>query len=151
MVYRSSSSARTRALGSWVGRSLARRGLGRRARTLLLRGELGGGKTTFVQGLARGLGARGRVQSPTFIIVRRMPLARRPFQNLFHIDAYRLSSRANLRVLGIKEFAREPENVLAVEWPEAVRAALPPGALQIRFAHGRNSNERRITIPNDLL
>ena len=79
-----------------------------------------------------------------------MPLAKKPFQNLFHIDAYRLSPRANLSALGLKEFAREPDNVLAVEWPEAVRAALPSGALQIRFAHGARMTERRITLPKTL-
>ena len=150
MIYLSSSSARTRALGFRVGKALVRRGTGRRARTVLLHGELGAGKTTFMQGLARGLGARGRAQSPTFVIVRRMPLIQGPFENLFHIDAYRLSSRANLRTLGIKEFAQEPKNVLAVEWPKAIRAALPRDAFQIRFTHGRTPAERRIALPKNL-
>lgn len=151
MTYLSSSSARTRVLGSRVGRALVRQGTGRRARTLLLRGELGSGKTTFVQGLARGLGARGRVASPTFVIVRRVPVSRGPFRNLFHIDAYRLSPRTNIRVLGLPELAGDPKNILVVEWPEAVQDALSHSAYEIRFAHGRRPKERLITLPKNFL
>lgn len=150
MYLKSSSSARTEELGRRAGRALAWRGIGRRARVLLLRGELGSGKTTFMRGFARGLGARGRVASPTFIIVRRMPVARGPFINLFHIDAYRLSSGANTRVLGILDALHDPQNVLAVEWPDAVRNAFPRGALTVRFAHGARWTERSIHLPKQL-
>lgn len=150
MAYQSSSSAETKSLGFRAGQKLVRNGVGARARILLLRGDLGSGKTTFVQGLARGLGARSRAQSPTFIIIRRMPLSRKPFRNLFHVDAYRLSSRTNTRALGIRELLDVPENVLAVEWPDAVRSVLPRGALQIRFMHGKRPNERSIAIPKTL-
>ncbi len=151
MHLKSSSSARTEALGKRAGQALVRLGARRSARVLLLRGDLGSGKTTFMRGFARGLGARGRVASPTFIIVRRMPVARGPFANLFHIDAYRLSSGANIRVLGVREALRDPRNVLAVEWPDTVRGALPRGALTVRFSHGARRAERSIDLPKQLI
>ncbi|MEY4731477.1 MAG: Threonylcarbamoyl adenosine biosynthesis protein TsaE [Candidatus Parcubacteria bacterium] len=83
--------------------------------------------------------------------MRRMPIPRGPFRNLFHFDAYRLSTRADIRILGIHDIVKKPDNVLAVEWPEVVRGLLPRGAHYIRFAHGRRANERRITIPKILL
>jgi tRNA threonylcarbamoyladenosine biosynthesis protein TsaE len=103
-----------------------------------------------MRGFAKGLGARGRVASPTFIIIRRMRITNGPFTNLFHMDAYRLSSDANVRALGIRGALRDPQSVLAIEWPDALRRALPRRALTVRFAHGRTSAERRINLPRQL-
>jgi tRNA A37 threonylcarbamoyladenosine biosynthesis protein TsaE len=75
MRLKSFSSAETRRFGERVARALVRQGKRRTARVVTLRGELGSGKTTFVQGFARGAGARGKVVSPTFIIMRRMKIA----------------------------------------------------------------------------
>jgi tRNA threonylcarbamoyladenosine biosynthesis protein TsaE len=94
---------------------------------LALEGPLGGGKTRFVHGLARGLGARGRVRSPTFTLVLeyhgRIPL--------FHLDLYRLDSGADPG-LGLEEMAER--GVLAVEWGEKLPPSWLAEALTIRFA-----------------
>lgn len=74
MIYKSSSSARTKAFAQHVARATLRRHGARSATVVALNGELGSGKTTFVQGFAHALGAHGRVTSPTFIIVRRMAM-----------------------------------------------------------------------------
>jgi tRNA threonylcarbamoyladenosine biosynthesis protein TsaE len=96
----------------------------RRGDLLLLRGELGAGKTTFVRGLARGMGVAGDVMSPTFQLVRvyggSIPLT--------HVDVYRLSRTAELADLGLDELL--DEGVVVVEWgdriaePDARRVAI---------------------------
>ena len=84
---------------------------------LLLRGEMGAGKTTFVRGLARGLDVRGDVMSPTFQLVR---VYRGPTQ-LAHVDLYRLSDPAELADLGLDELL--DEGAVVVEWGERLRGA----------------------------
>jgi tRNA threonylcarbamoyladenosine biosynthesis protein TsaE len=78
---------------------------------VLLEGELGAGKTTFTRGIGRGLGARGAVTSPTFVLAREHPTTAGP--PLVHVDAYRLGSAAELDDLDL-DFER---SVVVVEWP----------------------------------
>jgi len=82
---------------------------------LALRGDLGTGKTTLVRGLARGLGVRANVTSPTYTIYTIYPGARQ----LLHMDAYRLHAAAELEHLAIGELLRPPF-LIAVEWPERI-------------------------------
>jgi tRNA threonylcarbamoyladenosine biosynthesis protein TsaE len=89
--------------------------------TLALHGNLGVGKTTFVQGLARGLGIADTVTSPTFNI---FTLHRGP-TNLLHLDAYRLESARQVDDLLLVDFMISPW-CLAVEWPEKIVDWLPP-------------------------
>lgn len=98
---------------------------------LALHGDLGVGKTTFVQGLARGLGVDGGVTSPTFNIF----TLHRGKTNLLHLDAYRLDSTREVEDLLIEDFM-EPPWCLAVEWPEKVDAWLPAGALHLDLSIG---------------
>lgn len=100
---------------------------------LCLMGELGAGKTTFVQGLAQGLGIAEGVISPTFVLVReyagRLPL--------FHVDAYRLQGLPAdevQRQIGLWDYA-ERGGVVAIEWADLIADALPPERLDIRFEH----------------
>jgi len=96
-----------------------------------LHGDLGVGKTTFVQGLARGLGVDGGVTSPTFNIF----TLHRGKTNLLHLDAYRLESAREVEDLLIEDFM-EPPWCLAVEWPEKVATWLPVGALHLDLSIG---------------
>jgi tRNA threonylcarbamoyladenosine biosynthesis protein TsaE len=91
---------------------------------LALHGDLGAGKTTFVQGLAEGLGIRGPVTSPTFNI---FTLHRGPV-NLLHLDAYRLESARQVSDLLLEDFLISPW-CMAVEWPERIAAWLPDNTL----------------------
>lgn len=92
--------------------------------TLALHGDLGVGKTTFVQGLARGFGITDTVTSPTFNIY---TLHRGAARTLVHLDAYRLESARQIEDLLLEDFLVSPW-CLAVEWPEKIAAWLPPGA-----------------------
>ena len=105
-------------------------------------GALGMGKTAFTRGLARGLGCRGRVTSPTFTIVNEyegnIPL--------FHFDMYRLSSSDELFDIGWEDYL-ERGGVCAVEWSERVTDALPPDTVFVSIArHAENENWRTITV-----
>ncbi len=94
--------------------------------TLALHGDLGVGKTTFVQGLARGFGIVEQVTSPTFTIF----TLHRGTRTLVHLDAYRLDRAAQLDSLMLEDFLTPPY-CLAVEWPENIAAWLPPTTLYL--------------------
>lgn len=99
---------------------------------LALHGNLGAGKTTFVQGLARGLGLTGPVTSPTFNIYTVHPAAKgRPdARTLVHLDAYRLEGARQMENLLLEDFLISPW-CLAVEWPEKIAPWLPPETLHL--------------------
>ncbi len=98
--------------------------------TLALHGDLGVGKTTFVQGLAQGLGVREAVTSPTFAIY---AVHRGTGRTLVHLDAYRLDGARQLEDLLLDEFLVSPW-VLAVEWPERVADWLPRGTVHLTLS-----------------
>jgi tRNA threonylcarbamoyladenosine biosynthesis protein TsaE len=108
--------------------------------TLALHGDLGVGKTTFVQGLALGFGIQEPVTSPTFTIFHlyrsaapaaSMPENRRP--TLLHLDAYRLENEKQVDALMLEDFL-VPPFCLAVEWPERIPAWIPPTALHLELS-----------------
>lgn len=104
-----------------------------------LRGGLGAGKTAFVRGLARGLGVKGRVTSPTFTLVHEH--AGSP--GLFHLDLYRMDE-GGLMDLGMEEYFCG-DGVCAVEWPENAGGLLPAERLDVELVV-TGENERRITL-----
>jgi tRNA threonylcarbamoyladenosine biosynthesis protein TsaE len=97
--------------------------------TLALHGNLGVGKTTFVQGLARGFGIGEPVTSPTFTI---FTLHRGRNRTLIHLDAYRLQSDREIEGLMLEDFLISPW-CLAVEWPDRLAPWLPADALHLEF------------------
>jgi len=98
--------------------------------TLALHGDMGVGKTTFVQGLAQGLGVHEHVTSPTFAIYSVYQGAKK---KLIHLDAYRLEKEAQIESLLLDEFLVSPY-VLAVEWPEKTGAWLPKDAWHLTLS-----------------
>ena len=120
----------TEQFGEVVGDLLRSRHAHPGAVALLLSGELGAGKTTFVRGLARGLGAEAEaVASPTFTL--RMDHAGE--RALIHIDAWRMRAD-DPESIGLEE-ALSSDAVVAIEWPERIADALPPRHLRIRLEH----------------
>lgn len=105
---------------------------------ICLEGELGTGKTVFVNGIARGLGFSGPVRSPTFIIISLIPEIR-----LCHVDAYRLDTPEALISSGIEEFL-EGDWVCVIEWAEKVREALPGEKLWVKLSFLDADAERLI-------
>jgi len=102
-----------------------------------LEGELGGGKTTFIQGLAKGLGVKEKILSPTFVIMKK-------FNNFYHIDCYRTQKSKELLDLGFKEIISNPENIVVVEWAEKIKEIMPKNTIWIKFKFV-NEKTRKIT------
>lgn len=109
---------------------------------LAYRGDLGAGKTAFTRGLARGLGCKETVTSPTYTIVNEYLGGRLP---LFHFDMYRLASSDDLWDIGWEDYL-DRGGVCVVEWSENVADALPEDAVVVSFTRGETDNERIITI-----
>ncbi|MEX1028367.1 MAG: tRNA (adenosine(37)-N6)-threonylcarbamoyltransferase complex ATPase subunit type 1 TsaE [Candidatus Paceibacterota bacterium] len=111
------------------------------ATVVALVGDLGAGKTTFTQALARALGVTGPITSPTFVIEQVYDLPRDkdkqgelyPFTRLVHIDAYRLESADELARLGWSDVIADPNNLVVVEWGEKVREILPATTIWLEF------------------
>ncbi len=116
------------------------------ATVIALSGELGAGKTTLTQALARELGIRENVISPTFVIMKSYALTEAEghgFSRLIHIDAYRLDSASELEKLGWAELLGNPRNLILIEWPEKVPEAIPEHTRRITLWH-KNEEEREI-------
>jgi len=109
-----------------------------KATVIALIGELGAGKTTFVQKFARACGITEPVLSPTFVILKK-------YGNLIHIDAYRLKNSAELVALGIHDLMSDPNNVIIIEWADRVSDILPDDCITIHFEHV-DETTRKISI-----
>ena len=133
--YITHSAAETRRLARCLLKTLPGRAV------LALHGDLGGGKTCFVQGLAEGLGIRQPVTSPTFTLVHEYQGKRR----LVHADLYRIRSTDDALSLGLDEYF-ETDGVVAVEWAERAAELLPADVVHIRFETLDAPRARRITV-----
>ena len=89
-----------------------------------LQGDLGSGKTTFIQGFAKGLGIGEKILSPTFVILKRFKITKKSFKNFYHIDCYRLKNEKDILELDFKKIILNPENIVAIEWPEKIKKVL---------------------------
>lgn len=137
---------------------------------LALYGNLGSGKTTFTQGLAKGLGIKQKIISPTFIIVRKYDLSslrerseskgkdskslrQAQATNFYHIDLYRIENVNDVASLGLEEILNDKSNIVAIEWPEKIEKILPKNTTRLYFEYlpagrqGLEDNKREIKIP----
>lgn len=85
---------------------------------VLLYGDLGAGKTTFVQAVAKGLGIKDRILSPTFVLIRNHKVSFGNITNLNHIDLYRIEKPAEIESLGLSEIIEEENSVTLIEWAD---------------------------------
>ena len=144
-------------LKSWakIANKLKANGLKQKAKAnaqiLALIGDLGSGKTTFVQGLAKGLGVEQRIISPTYIIMRnyRIKLKTKSLKlkTFYHVDLYRLEDNIEHEIanLGLKEIWSDPENIVAIEWAEKIRDLVPRNAIWIKFEN-KGDDRRKISV-----
>lgn len=109
---------------------------------LALVGELGSGKTTFVKGLAKGLGIKQPVTSPTFVLIKVYPITKhKTIKQLVHVDCYRLPG-IEFNKIGLADYLNQTDTVVAIEWAEKIK---PQSNWQkIKFTHGHKENERVI-------
>ncbi|MEK7516402.1 MAG: tRNA (adenosine(37)-N6)-threonylcarbamoyltransferase complex ATPase subunit type 1 TsaE [Patescibacteria group bacterium] len=146
-VFRTTSEIETVRVAHEIARSL------KGGDVVALTGELGAGKTTFVRGLARALGIRARVTSPTFLLMRCYALprgkSRRGIRHLCHVDAYRVRGAKELQSVGIEEYLTSPDTVTLIEWADRVRSILPRRLIHVRFRYGNKIDERTIVVERD--
>ncbi len=118
------------------------------ALVLAFKGDLGAGKTTFIQGLGKALGVKEKILSPTFVIMKHFNiLTSKHFNSLYHIDCYRLDDEKDLVELGFEEILKNENNLVVIEWAERIKKALPRDTVWMEFEHG-GEDERRIRILN---
>lgn len=136
MQYQTNSAAETEALGEALAQRLEA------GSVIAYTGDLGAGKTAFTRGLARGLGVKERVTSPTFTIVNEYEGGRLP---LFHFDMYRLGSSDELYDIGWEDYLARG-GVCAVEWSEIVEDALEEPVIRVDIRRGETDDQRIVTI-----
>ncbi|MFC1721093.1 tRNA (adenosine(37)-N6)-threonylcarbamoyltransferase complex ATPase subunit type 1 TsaE [Patescibacteria group bacterium] len=115
------------------------------AKIVALHGDLGAGKTAFVKELAKELGIERHITSPTFVILKKYETQDSNFKILVHIDAYRLESGEDLKLLGWDELSKDPQNLIVVEWPEQVADVLSDDIIKVQFEYV-DEETRRITL-----
>ena len=147
----------TQAFAKKLAEQILKRNPDKKAVVLALHGDLGSGKTTFLQGFAKGLGIKEVVNSPTFLITKKfkipkikdIPQNRRPsvswYKWFYHLDCYRLENEKNLQGLGMLEILQNPENIIAIEWPERMKKILPKDIISIKFRYEKE-NRRALTL-----
>ena len=93
-----------------------------------LSGDLGAGKTTFIKGVAEGLGISSRINSPTFIIMR-------DYGDFYHVDLYRLEKNVNQEVenLGLMDIISEGKSIVVIEWAEKIKKILPKNTIWVEI------------------
>ncbi len=147
------SSGETQKIGKDIAHKLNGGGI------IALYGDLGSGKTTFVQGFAKGLGIKQNIISPTFIIARKYEIPNYSSSeqsesrssrldrtiNFFHIDLYRIENETDIKGLGLEEIFADKSNIVAIEWPEKIEKLLPEKALGVHFKYIKG-DQRRIEI-----
>jgi len=136
-----SNSSQTKKVGRLLAQEILKTGPAGQAIIIGLVGDLGGGKTTFLQGFAQELGVKDRILSPTFIIMRRTG-------NFYHLDCYRIKNPKEISALGFKKLLADPKNIIAVEWADRIQGLLPKNAIIVRFKiTGKNTRKISITAP----
>lgn len=117
-----------------IAKDFARRIVGHRksnnsnAVVIGLSGDLGSGKTTFVQCFAKAFGVKTKIISPTFVLMKR-------YKNIFHIDAYRIKNPKEILDLGWEDLIKNSENIILVEWPEKIKKIFPKPHFWLNFSH----------------
>ena len=113
---------------------------------IALIGDLGAGKTVFTKGLAKGLGIKDIVSSPTFVLMK----CYKGKKQVCHIDAYRLNSAEDLINIGLLEYLKKPKVITIIEWADKIPEFFEKldDYIEIKIEHGKKEGERVIEIFN---
>jgi tRNA threonylcarbamoyladenosine biosynthesis protein TsaE len=134
----SRSSMQSRRIGARLG------GLLKTGDIVCLCGDLGTGKTTFVQGIAQGWGSTDMVTSPTFVLINQYH--RTDNAQMYHLDAYRLKDASDAEVLDLDDLI--DRGILLTEWPERIQSALPSEHLWIEMHWIADEQRRMVFLPH---
>ncbi len=116
---------------------------------ILLSGELGAGKTTFIQGFIKSFGIKNHINSPTFLIVKQYAIPNSE-RLIFHLDLYRLEQPINLKESGISEILEtSDQNIVLIEWPEKLGQNLPEKFIKITIEKPTESTRQFIILNSE--
>ncbi|MEK7635813.1 MAG: tRNA (adenosine(37)-N6)-threonylcarbamoyltransferase complex ATPase subunit type 1 TsaE [Patescibacteria group bacterium] len=147
--FKTNSSKQTRLIAKSLAQEILQKKIKiKSALVLTLSGNLGGGKTTFVQGFMKGAGVKKKITSPTFVLIKSYETNKTYWshRSIYHIDCYRFRKAKELLDLGLKEIFKNPKNIVLIEWPEKIKKHLPKNHILIKFRHSKKENERIISI-----
>jgi len=145
--YKTDSSKETQKIAAGLAKKFLRAKTKRKnALVFALMGELGSGKTTFVQGFLRGLGIKKKITSPTFVIAKNYKLKTKNYKQAYHIDCYRIKKADELLKLGLREVLENPQNIVLIEWAEKIKKILPKNFVWLKFEYGPKENIRVIRL-----
>jgi tRNA threonylcarbamoyladenosine biosynthesis protein TsaE len=136
------SEKKTFELGKKLGEKL------RGGEVIALRGELGAGKTVFTRGVARGLGIKENITSPTFVIMKIYEVNHEHIKKLCHIDTYRVSGGEDLENIGALDHIRSPECATVIEWSDKAPGIIPKEAIRVSIEHA-GGDKRNIKLDAD--
>lgn len=140
------STAQTKSLGKRIAEKALKSLVDKGAVVVSLKGDLGSGKTTFVQGFAMGLGIKNRILSPTFVLMKKYKIPDTKKQ-LCHIDCYRIKKAQDLSALGLEKLLLNPQNIIVIEWGERIEKILPKNTIILDFKFIKQ-NQRSIKVKN---
>lgn len=144
-----SSPSQTKKLGEDLAKKILKSTPQKRALVIGLEGDLGGGKTTFLQGFAKGLRIKEKILSPTFVILKKFKIKNTnqkfKFKNFYHIDCYRIEKPKEILDLGFKKIISDPQNIIVIEWADKIQEILPKDIMILKF-YFISRNKRRIVI-----
>ncbi len=139
------SAEETKKVGFALTETLKRPIILKQALIIALEGDLGSGKTTFIQGLAKGLKIKESVLSPTFLILKQFPISLKKLKDSDHRGASRLKKPKEHLDLGFKDLLNNPENLIVIEWADKIKKILPKHIMKIKFFN-LGKNQRKILI-----
>jgi tRNA threonylcarbamoyladenosine biosynthesis protein TsaE len=125
MEYLSESLEETKEIAENIAKEL------KKERIFALRGELGVGKTAFIQGFAKGLGISENIKSPTFVLMNKFCLKKK--RNFYHFDFYRIKNKKEVQSLSLEDIFSNKDNIICIEWPERIKSILPKDTVYIKI------------------
>ncbi|KKR48694.1 MAG: putative ATPase or kinase [Candidatus Magasanikbacteria bacterium GW2011_GWC2_40_17] len=140
MVFTSHSEEETQKLGKKIGKKLPTGSI------LLLKGNLGSGKTTFLKGLAKELGIKKSLRSPTFNLMRVYHLKKNSrIKSFIHLDCYRIKNLQEIIEIGLFDYLDEKQTLAAIEWPEKIATQLKKYKTKKILFKVLSENKRKIS------
>ena len=135
-------------MGAVVRRVLEHVDVKDNAAVVALHGELGAGKTTFVQMLAKAIGVSEAVTSPTFVVMKQYELevVKNGIEQLVHIDAYRIEDENEMTPLHFEELLKTPGLLICIEWAEKIKGLLPKNLIDVRINITDQDGGREVII-----
>jgi tRNA threonylcarbamoyladenosine biosynthesis protein TsaE len=133
MEFLTDNKEQTEQLGFSMARDILSGGDIGKAIIVSLDGELGAGKTTFLQGFAKGLGIRGRVNSPTFNIMNHYRIKDTVFKDYYHLDCYRIEVSDSMDFMDMPSMIKEKSSIICIEWGGNISDTLPYDRINISF------------------